>query len=146
MRADPKTEAEVRKATEAIFEAYSRKDADALLSMMIPGDDAFTFGPGDGDRCQGVEEHRASLEWDFSVAQGPRYELQWLKVWSHGDVAWVAGEWIFTARLPDGEVQNCGRGTAVFIRRQGRWLLAQNHFSLGAPDLNIDEFPGADHD
>ena len=57
-----------------------------------------------------------------------------VEAYQHGDVGWVSDQPKFV--LGDKEVP-C-RYTAVYVRENGQWRIAQNHFSIGVP--NEDAF------
>jgi ketosteroid isomerase-like protein len=114
---------EVLSAFDALFEALlKRGDPHEGVSLFVD-DDVVFWGSGREEHALG----RAALADLFSriVGFGEALSFRWShrQVHVEGDAAWVSAIGELSYDPPDGPAQNGPyRLTAVFVRRDGRWL------------------------
>jgi len=134
MRADAKTEDEIKAVVRDWFEAYSACNAAGVMSLMAPDQDITFIGTGAAEKRCGPEECRAGLEQDFARAESVDLDLSWLSVGTAGDAAWAAGDWSCHATA-GGETRHLeGRFSVVAEKRRGRWYVVHCHLSLPAAE------------
>jgi ketosteroid isomerase-like protein len=115
-----------------IASAYSRKDVDAIISLITP--DYIGFGFGQEGKVIGEKLYRASLEREFAQCESLKLQYTWMAISSEGPVAWVASECTLTA-IAGGKIHTYpGRMTTILKREGEEWRLALNHFSVPGSD------------
>ena len=126
-RSEPAAEEAVIEAHEALVRAYETGDTDAFLSLLWPSADLMIFHPLVEDRFDGIEEARSEVGRMFGRLGG----ASWIEVhpalFVEGDVAWFTSHVLVEA--PGVDHKFVGRGTEVWVRRDGIWLLAHGHWS-----------------
>ena len=114
---------EVLAAFDGLFEALlERSDAEEAMGLFTDGDVVF-WGSGRAEQALG---RRALAELFGQIAEiGDALTFDWGERQAHvrGDAAWVSAIGDYTY-APAGESPSGGpyRLTAVFVRRNGRWL------------------------
>ena len=142
MKADAKTEKAVMTVLNKMGEAYARRDIEGLLALMVPDPDAFMYGTGADEKRQGLAEIQAQAERDWSQSEAGSMEISWHLVSAVGSVAWVAADMAFKVTIGGEEMGLPGRLTAVLEQREGKWLIAQSHFSFPwAQQAQGESFP-----
>jgi ketosteroid isomerase-like protein len=125
-----------------VAQAYSRRDADAVLALAAP--DIIGFGSGPDEKVVGPGLMRKSLERDFSQCDGLSMKFTWMAVRSEGNVAWVAADCTIAATIKSETHTYPGRATAVVRKAGDQWQLALLHFALPAADQTAGQsYPGA---
>jgi uncharacterized protein (TIGR02246 family) len=132
MKADPKTEAAVMNVVRQWFEAFAKRDIDAVLAFVAPDPDMVAIGTGGDEKCIGPTELKAVAERAFAQSEDASCKIGWHSVSVAGSVAWVAADIIFQVKTGGREVSLPLRETAVLERRGSRWLIVQSHDSLPA--------------
>ncbi len=142
MKASPKVKTAVLSVLKEYWRAYEEQDADAILEIMVPDEDAVFLGSGADERVYGPKELQAALMRDFAQGQAVKVTLRDVSIYAAGEVAWLYAGCRIKASTAEGDIILMGRFTAVLEKREERWLLAQTHFSvpdtLQAPG---DSFP-----
>jgi class 3 adenylate cyclase len=131
MKADSKTEAEVRAVLRQVFVAFVEGDLDAWISVVIPDDDLAWIGTGPEEFAIGPEHLRELVAASLVGTSHRTFDLTWENISSCGDVAWLTGEATIGARAAGQDISLPFRYTGVFVRREGRWLIANLHQSVG---------------
>jgi len=131
--------AAVAKAVDASIGWFATKDFELLFRTMADDPDYFSFTPDSKGGVHGVEALRAkSVMWRDPGARYVSHEIRNLRVHLHptGEVAW------FSAILDDcgeyGGQLGCWkdtRWTGVLEKREGRWVMMQQHFSFAADQV-----------
>ena len=102
-------------------QAFNDGDLEELLSLYER--DAVFF-PEPGNRCEGIEQIRASVEaW---LAMNSKIEMEGIHLVEYGNLALSKSRWSLSAISPEGEaIALNGIGTEV-LRKQadGSWLFA----------------------
>jgi len=132
MKADTKTEAAVMSVVKQWFEAFVKRDIDAVLSFFAPDPDVVVIGTGRDEKCIGLAEIKAILERAFAQFENASVEFGWHSVSAVGSVALVATDVILYLKTSDREMSEQVRLTVVLEQRLDRWLIIQWHDSLPA--------------
>ena len=126
----PALRQEILKAREAVWRAwfnYDRKE----LEIVIP-EETVAINSGDGpweDRAAVIEGSRKFHE---SGGKLVRLEYPRTEIRLYGDVAILYTTWLTETQTPDGKRDlSSGRGTEIFVRRNGRWINPGWHLDSG---------------
>ena len=130
MKADTRTETAVMERLDAFFNAFARRDLEALLAHFTSDPDVVIIGWGVDERRIGPAEIRTQVERDWSQTEAASFEYTWTSVSAANGVAWVAAETLAHATSDGEEMHFPGRLTAVLEQRGEQWLIVQAHFSL----------------
>jgi uncharacterized protein (TIGR02246 family) len=141
MDVDTYANTEVREALKFWFDAYAKRDAEGLLSMVAPDDDVVFIGTDADEKKLGREGLLEGLQRDFAYADSITVELPWISISGSGTVAWIAADYIYHVIVEGLEVQVKGRLTLIMEKRGERWLIVHAHFSApvdgqGKAELN----------
>jgi ketosteroid isomerase-like protein len=129
MRADAKTEAAVMNVVQQCFEAFTKKDLDAILA---PDPDVILLGTGRDEKCVGLDEVRNILGRSFAQFEEASFEFGWHSVSAAGPVAMVAADVTLYVKTSDQQITEQMRLTVALEQRGDSWLIIQWHDSLPA--------------
>ena len=132
MKADARMEAEIRAALGELAEAYKARDLQRAMACFAPDDDLVMYGTGVDEKRVGPDEMRAQLERDWSQTESAELTYDGVSVSGVDRVAWASADAAFRVRADGETALQQVRLTAVFEKRNGRWLIVQGHFSLPA--------------
>ena len=132
MRADPKTESAVMNIVKQCFEAFTKKDLDAILAFCAPDTDVILIGTGGDEKCVGIAEIRNILGRSFAQFEEASFEFGWHSVSAAGPVALLAADVTLYVKTSDRQITEQIRLTVVLEQRGDRWLIIQWHDSLPA--------------
>jgi len=128
--------AAIAKAVDASIGWFANKDFDLLFRTMADDPDLFFFSPDSQGTVHGIEAFRKLTPvWRDPGARYLSHEVRELRIHLHpsGEVAW------FSAILEDcgeyGGQKGCWedtRWTGVLEKREGRWVIMQQHFSFAS--------------
>ena len=133
---EKKEKAVIRQVIEDSIGWALKKDKDLLFSLMLQDSSFFIYHPTNSSTITGFEAFRNLAENVFmnDAFKATGYEVKELRIniSTGGDVAWWScmlddfGEW-------NGESTSWinARWTGVMEKRDGKWLIAQMHFSFG---------------
>lgn len=132
MKADSRTEGEVKATLQKFADAYAERDLKGFLEGFAPDADVILFGTGVDERRIGLEEIRTQVERDWAQSESASMSFPWISVSAAGPVAWAAaeGEFKFRAAGQGGIIPV--RASFVFERREGSWLVVHSHLSTPA--------------
>ena len=132
MKADPRTEENVKTILHSFTDAYRNRDMKAIFGCIAPDADVVMYGTGSDEKCIGSEQIRIQIERDWAQSESAVLLFDWTAVSSFGPLAWAAvdGEFRFKAGGKDETIP--ARATFVLEKREGRWLIVQAHFSTPA--------------
>ena len=123
------TIAEVEEFFREFVEAYPKDDLEKYLSFWAKDSNLVVFGTG--EKWVGYEE-----EYRYAPAkEKERFDeiamiCTWLKVNSHGSVAWLAAEVIVEAQVGDQRFSSPARITSVVKKTDSKWAIVQGHISI----------------
>jgi ketosteroid isomerase-like protein len=129
---------------------FKDKDFDLLFSTYTHGPDLFMYQPDSGSTISGFDEFvKYSEGWknpDLKYSGHKFYDLR-VTISEAGDVAW------FSCKIEDcwqrkDNPPKCltSRYTGVLEKRDGKWLIVQQHFSLAADEIAPDWAARTVHD
>jgi ketosteroid isomerase-like protein len=117
-------------ARRAVWEAWFTGDA-ARIGRAIP-DDAIAIDPGDEPWADKPEIVRRATEFAASGAKLIRLEFPRTEIQAIGSVAILYTTYLFETESADGERRtSSGRGTEIFVSRNGEWLNSGWHLDSG---------------
>lgn len=108
-------------------ESFNKKDVSTILSYF--SDDISGFSSTYHDRFQGKEELRKTFEYYLSEAEQVTYEIMEPSVTEVGETAILSFYWRVTLKTGKRRLEIPGRGTHVYNRQKGKWLIVHEHFS-----------------
>jgi uncharacterized protein (TIGR02246 family) len=132
MRADPKTEAAVINVVKQGFEAFTKRDLDAVLAFFAPDPDVIVIGTGGDEKGVGLAEIKNILGRAIGQFEEASFEFGWHSVSAAGSVAMLAADVTLYVKTGDQQITEQIRLTVVLEQRGGRWLIIQWHDSLPA--------------
>ena len=102
-------------------ETFNAGDMEGLLALY---EEDAVFFPERGNRCQGTDQIKASLESWFALS--PNLQMEGIHLVECGDLALSKSRWSLSATAADGEpIELEGMGTEVFRKQaDGRWQFA----------------------
>jgi len=125
---------EPRTPAEAMAEYQRRTRARDLAGLLELVDAGAVFWFSNETAHVGKRAVEAAIRANFEAIEDDTYEpfgLEWLV--AAEDVAVCTYGFRWTGRIGGREASGSGRGTSVFARRDGRWLVAHEHLSRGSP-------------
>ncbi len=130
MKADAKTTDAVLGTLKTLWTAYVHKDLDGVMACWVPEEHIFVYGAGADECCAGAKKLRKGYQRDFEQSGELVVKLGRQSVYAVGDTAWAVGALVVASKT--GKQINAveGRCTTVFVRREGKWLVAHSHFSV----------------
>lgn len=90
MKSDPKTEAVVIAVMSQLIEAFAKRDADSVLSLLAPDPEVVFIGTGADEKCIGLAEIKAEFERTFTQSEEASIESGWYYVSQAGLAAGAA--------------------------------------------------------
>src|SRR5208337_4563947 len=130
VRADAKTEQEVKDFLTQYGAAYDKKDVGALMRMIVPEESVVFFEADEKGRYVGPNQIRAAYEDNLNPVKSVKSEYKRTSVGSKDDVAWFATEVLYNVDTGKEKFKELGRWTGVLEKKNGKWLLIQSHFSF----------------
>ncbi len=121
----------MKAALERAFRAFVDGDIARWMSAIVPDGDLVWIGTGPEEFAKSPAEFRELAESSLTGTTHRTFVLPWLTVSGEGDVAWVTGEAMIGARAAGRDISLPFRFTGVFVEREGRWLIANFHQSVG---------------
>jgi len=130
MKPEPDTEAEIRNTLNRVFEAYSQRKLDEVISFFVPHPDVTFIGMGAGTKFVGLDNIKSFLRQAFDQrAQVVSSELKDPIISEHGGVAWISTGVKVQFKVEGEIVEIYYRNTTTFIKQNNKWLIAQMHNS-----------------
>lgn len=132
MKADSRTEAEVKATLQTLTDGFRKRDLKAFSECFAPDADVVLYGTGADEKRIGPEQIRTQVQRDWAQSESAAMLLDWTSVSAAGSVAWAAidGAFKFRAGGQDGTIPV--RVSIVLEKRDGRWLIVHAHFSAPA--------------
>ena len=123
MRADPKTEAAVINVVKQGFEAFTKRDLDAVLAFFAPDPDVIVIGTGRDEKGVGLAEVRNILGRAIGQFEEATFEFGWHSVSAAGTMALLAADVNLYVKTSDRQITEQLRLTVVLEQRGERWLI-----------------------
>lgn len=134
MRADTRTTGEIKTALQEFRDAYAGRDMEGLLACFESDADVVLYGTGTDEKRVGLDQIRRQAERDWAQSETATMTFDWTSISAAGPVAWVAADGAFDLKIDGHDIHVPARATFVLERRDGRWLIAQSHFSTPATE------------
>lgn len=132
MKADAKTEAEVRALMNRFQEGYQKRDEAGLLACLAPDADVILYGTGADEKRVGREAILDQARRDWAQTDAISMEFGQMSVSAAGPAAWVAIDGGFRIKAGGQAFTMPARITAVLEKRGDEWLMMQCHSSAPA--------------
>ena len=130
-RLDPNEQAELLEARESVWRAWFTGDADRLREL-VP-QEAIAIDPGPSDWADLAEIMRRSRAFIDSGATLVRLDFPATQIQAFGPVAILYTTYLFEIESAEGEhTTTSGRGTEIFVKRDGRWVNPGWHLDSGS--------------
>lgn len=120
-------EQEIIRLEEEMAAAFNKRDLDEVLSAFDAG--MVGFSSTTHDRIQSLEQLRKTFEYYLSEGETVEYEISDMLVKDFGTVAIASFHWLVTIQNGERTQHVPGRGTHVFLKKDGRWRIVHEHFS-----------------
>jgi ketosteroid isomerase-like protein len=137
MKANARTEAEIKAVLTKFTTSYEEQDMGALLAWIAPDPDVVMFGTGADEKRIGLAEIQLQAQRDWDQTDAISIVFDWMSISAAGRVAWVAADGAFKIRAQGQDFRAPARASFVLEQRDGRWLVVHSHFS--APAAGQDE-------
>ncbi len=124
-----KLETEISKVLRDYYDAFSRRDAAAMFSILA--DNGFSYESGNyQNNIQTKEELRVYLQSPMATNSKDSFEMEDLKVLSVTNDTAMANYTVISKNELNGKITIWrDRSTNVFVRRDGRWQIFADHSS-----------------
>lgn len=132
MKADSRTDGEVKATLQRLTDAFLNRDLKAFLECFAPDADVVLYGTGADEKRIGPEQIRAQVERDWAQSESAAMLFNWASVSAAGAVAWVAVDGAFKFRAGGQEGIIPVRVSFVLEKREGIWFIVHSHFSTPA--------------
>ena len=132
MRADAKTEADIKKVIAAISEHYEKRNLKELMACFGTDPDVMVFGTGVDEKPVGPTAVETQVQRDWAQTDAIAIKLFNPAVSADGDVAWVSSDGAFEITAGGQDMTLPARATYVLQRKNGAWRAVQAHYSLPA--------------
>jgi uncharacterized protein (TIGR02246 family) len=132
MKADAKTEAEVKAVLSSLTDSYQARNLEGMMACFAPDPDAVMYGTGADEKRIGPAEIRIQAQRDWNQTEAISMAFDWMSVSSAGPVAWAATDGAFKIRAGGQAFTVPARATFVLEKRDGKWLIVHGHFSTPA--------------
>ncbi|MCI0353504.1 MAG: nuclear transport factor 2 family protein [Acidobacteria bacterium] len=120
---------ELLAAREAVWRAYFASDVEHL-DKVIPAE---TIAINAGEVPWADRQSVLSSAAGFAASGGKLLKLEFprTEIQTYGDVAILYTTWTYTVEVEGKEQTASGRGTEIFVRRDGRWVNSGWHLDSG---------------
>lgn len=132
MKANTKTQAEVKAVLDKLTDSYEQRDMEGLLATFAPDPDVVMYGTGADEKRTGLAEIRIQAQRDWDQTEAISMAFDQVSISAAGPVAWTAIDGAFKIRAGGQTFALPARLTVVLEERDGRWLIVQAHFSTPA--------------
>ncbi|MCU9848919.1 nuclear transport factor 2 family protein [Defluviimonas sp. WL0024] len=132
MKADGKTEADIKQVIAAISEHYAKRNLKELMACFGTDPDVTVFGTGADEKPVGPAAIEAQVKRDWAQTDAIAIKLFNPAVSAAGDIAWVSSDGAFEITAGGQDMTLPARVTYVLQREDGAWRAVQAHYSLPA--------------
>lgn len=139
MIANEKVENEVKEVLKKYWQAWEDLNFDKIMELYSDDSGFASIGTGAHEISLDLEKLKRGIIHDLKEIKDIRFETKWIKVSNVENVAWAATGFTATIRTEKGQIDLPSRLTAVFVKKGGKWLIVQTHFSNPNPNQRKDE-------
>ncbi|MEK7729777.1 MAG: nuclear transport factor 2 family protein [candidate division KSB1 bacterium] len=124
-----------------IAAAFNRRDLKGVLAFFE--EETMGFSSTKHERLRGLEDMRKTFNYYLQQSEKVEFALDEIKVQHFGAAAVSTFYWSVTVGTSTGEHEIHGRGSHVFVEKNGTWKIVHEHFSRShrRPEL-WDTSPG----
>lgn len=98
MKADAKTEAEVKALLTRLTDSYKKQDLAGLMACFAPDPDIVMYGTGADEKRIGPAGIQIQAQRDWEQAESISMAFDWMSISAAGSVAWAATDGAFKIR------------------------------------------------
>ncbi len=132
MKADTRTEGEVKATLQKLTDAFGKRDLKRFLECFASDADVVLYGTGADEKRIGLEQIRIQVERDWVQSETAAMSFAWSSVSAAGAVAWAAVDGTFKFRVEGQDMILPIRVSFVLEKREGKWFIVHSHFSTPA--------------
>jgi uncharacterized protein (TIGR02246 family) len=132
MKADAKTEAEIKALLTRLTDSYEKRDLEGFMACFAPDPDTVLYGTGADEKRIGPVGIRIQAQRDWDQTEAISMAFDWMSVSAASPVAWAAIDGAFKIRAGAQAFTMPARATFVLEKRDGKWLIVHGHFSAPA--------------
>lgn len=122
----PKTEQEIRQI-ELMWQMPSTRGY--RPNSILFDQDLAGFSSTRHERLHGLEAMRNTFSYYLERSESMEFALDQVEVHQYGETAVSTFYWSIFMKTASGEHEITGRGSHVFVRRNGDWKIVHEHFS-----------------
>lgn len=111
---------ELLQARETVWRAWFANDVKTLRELVPP--DTIVISAGEHKWKNQAEVFSAAADFQRDGGKLLRLEFPRTEVQRYGDVAIIYSEYLLELETRSGKVQQSGRVTEIFVRRNGHWV------------------------
>ncbi|MDP1553422.1 MAG: nuclear transport factor 2 family protein [Methanobacteriaceae archaeon] len=130
MQSEAETKNEIMSVLEKYMEAYTEKNLNSLMDIVSKDEDTIFVGTGYDEWAHGPKEIKEGFQRDLTQADSIKIEFHKLPISSAGKVAWTATKMTMKVLADGEELVLDGRLSAVFEKRNYKWVIVHLHYSL----------------
>jgi ketosteroid isomerase-like protein len=130
MQSNAETKNEIMDVLEKYMEAYAEKNLDSLMDIVSQDENTIFVGTGHDEWANGPKEIKKGFQRDLSQADSIKIEFHKLPISAEGKVAWTTTKMTMKVLTDGEELILDGRLSAVFEKRNDKWVIVQLHYSL----------------
>lgn len=130
MSNDPQIEMEVKSFFNKFVNAYSKEDIERYLNLFSQDENLVMLGTA--EKWLGWEEYHNAPAQEKERFEEISLSYDWLKIGSHGSVAWIASEVKVTLKVGVEIMTIPARLTGVLIKKEDQWKIVQGHISVSS--------------
>jgi ketosteroid isomerase-like protein len=119
------------------YYAASEAQSEAFLGFFLDSPETVYLGSDPQESWYGIDEIRANFLENFKTYGKWTVMSKDLRVYQAGEVAYFTDEVEFSARLGGSSIAEDARMSGVLIKKDGKWKIAQAHFSFGVPNQQL---------
>ena len=121
---------EVKEFFNEFVSAYSKEDVDRYLDLFSQDEKLVMFGTS--EKWLGWDEYHDAPAKEKEQFEEISLSYDWLKINSHGSVAWTAAEVIVTLKVGIEIMTIPARLTGVAVKKDDQWKIVQGHISVSS--------------
>ena len=131
----------ITKIETAMAQAFNRRDVDAILQHF--DENVVGFSSTKHERLWGLEAMRKTFAYFIDPSEKVVFQPDEIEVREYGQVVIATFYWVATVYSGKQQREVHGRGSHVFVNRNGQWKIVNEHFSRAhhPPEL-WDSSPG----
>jgi ketosteroid isomerase-like protein len=113
------------------YYAASEAQSDAFLDFFLDSEDTVYIGSDPQEQWHGINEIKTNFQDNFKKYGKWTIMSKNLVVHQSGDMAYFTDDVEFSARYGSSSLAEDGRMSGVLLLQNGKWKIAQAHFSFG---------------